>query len=127
MKPLLLKLIFLLVVFVGITIGFTLQHEQAHIRIYEEYHIPSKMHFQWNLITPAYVQATNGSIAQENCNDTCTAAQINNEIVGYNVETIVVAMFGIFFLYLMYQEIDKESENDILPYPKGWSILTEKN
>jgi len=102
-----IKIIMFMVMFIPVMIGSTLQHEAAHVQIYKGYGVPSEMHWRFNLISPAYVSPTNGTIAYERCNETCRALQAENEIAGYNAMNIWGSIFAVIFLYMIYTEIDK--------------------
>lgn len=91
----------------AVNFGYLLQHESAHIAIYEDYGIESKMHYTFNPGVPAYVQATNATHYFRNCNETCRMLQTQNEIVGYNVITLVGTIFFLFYLYVMFKHIDE--------------------
>lgn len=89
---LVLGLLFLLAI-----AGFTYYHEQAHVRVYENFGLTNiKVHY--GLISTA--------TAEGDCNDICQLASSNVEAFGYNLQGVLIFMFvSVMAIFLMFIEM----------------------
>lgn len=77
-------------------------HEIQHQQIYGGYDVESSIHIS---IPTFYVQPTNLTQWQENCNETCMFSQRINDSIGYNLQPIWATLtIGIFCLLILIGE-----------------------
>lgn len=118
----------LLSVIIGLIIIFWLanlmmieEHEEVHAQIYDDYGIAYKKVNNLNplngnpityLITgkAGYVQAIGNNT--DNCNEFCKLAHNNNEVVGYNVSSVIGTMFLILMFFVFYRFIMTDDFKD---------------
>ena len=87
--------IIIFTVFVFLSMGYqTYQHEKIHQIIYEHNGIESEIRYHpFKLYAATYAYVKEGQ-----CDKSCEQTHEFNEIVGYNVQTLLASMFlGIFF------------------------------
>ena len=89
-------------------------HEEAHQNILNDYGIKNHIELNYNpLSNKSYLGRTiadNKTLYRINCNDSCILQNNFNEIVGYNVESLIFAIFIIHILYISYNEFNKIEE-----------------
>ena len=94
----------------SLNVGTIVQHEMAHKQIFEHYHIKSYIHVAtFNQMLKGYFAYTQPILEQNQTMPEQAVIQNNlNEIVGYNVQSIVGTMISLFFLFFMFKEVDKD-------------------
>lgn len=78
----------------GILLIFWLgvSHEKVHQTIYSTYGIDSRINL-FRDFPDMTTEPINQTLARENCNETCMALQMENEIVGYPYLPLIVIIF----------------------------------
>jgi hypothetical protein len=86
---------------------FVMQHENVHKLIYDNYN--GNATIKYYFISGFWTSKFGETIPQNNtgCTELCILANEQNEIVGYNVESVIEALFLMTFLFILYSEIDK--------------------
>jgi hypothetical protein len=112
------------VFFLIIFIGFVWQHESIHQRIFASYGIPSHVEY-FSFKHWAYAETVpdmNSTQVEGLCGETCNSLHLQNEIAGYNIEVLLMALFLGFILLITllerlidiitYDIIDAKSPDD---------------
>lgn len=105
-----LLLFALLVVYVIIDYSNTYQHEMVHQQIYEYYNITSHIHINpiWKISKYAGYTAVNDTEYYLKCNENCKMLQMQNEIVGYNINSILSSFILLAVVIIAYFHLIKK-------------------
>ena len=84
-------------------LGFAFYHEGIHEAIYDQYYVNHTMGFMFDpqhyYVPTFYVKTTDSSVQM--CNEVCGSLQTENEIISYNTSAVIIALWCIFFVYLV--------------------------
>jgi hypothetical protein len=106
MSHTILKFIVLTIFIIGIFVSNTMQHEKVHKAIYEDYGINADIHYTWlSGLFSGRLGYTQAYITNNTCPNECMLANEYNEIIGYNVSTLVTAICGAMILWLFVTEV----------------------
>lgn len=106
MGKLLFFLVILLISLGGIFYAHVTQHELVHVQIYKTYGIDSDWHYTYS---GGYTEVTNVTEAY-NCTEKCEELHLLNEIVGYNVLTILAGFCIFTIIVLVFIGLKKEAD-----------------
>jgi hypothetical protein len=79
-----------------VSLGFVIQHENVHKAIYDNYGIDSEVHINY-LTMSGYTITYDG----DKCTGDCEMLHSYNEIVSYNVDSIMFGIYGVGFIFLL--------------------------
>lgn len=97
--------------YIIVMVSHTIEHESAHVAIYNAYGVDSSVHYQFLSADGifhgrvAYTEAQDGS----GCTESCHQLHEMNEIVGYNNTVLVNSLFMCLFLYFFYNELRSDA------------------
>lgn len=86
-----------MVSFILVSMGYTYYHENAHYAIDQNYNVTSSIEYNFMMLGGQVVTAPNQTILCED-NENYLSAHSMNEIVGYNVNMIILSIFAAVFL-----------------------------
>ena len=99
----------------GVIYYNTGQHEAVHQEIFKSYGIDSEIKIN-DPITAFRNGGIFGTTTTINysgqCNETCKSLGLQNEIMGYNMEVIVIAMFSLSFVLLIIFALKDDERRD---------------
>jgi len=100
-----IAILFLLVMFfIFVAYNATWGHERIHKKIFSRYFINSTM--KVNTFTGSVMP--NNLSEYDKCNDDCKTQHTINDVISYEMDNLIMALFGIFFIYLLYKEWVRE-------------------
>lgn len=82
-------------VFYTINLGFVIQHENVHKAINSNYGIDSEIYINYFTLSGNTI-----SYDADKCNDECKSLHSMNEIVSYNLDTVMFTIFSVGFMLL---------------------------
>lgn len=113
MKMFIFLLVLATIMYGLVDYSHTWAHEKVHQTIYEEYGIDSEIHINNPINSMAtgiagYTEVTSDNA--EDCDWLCRSLHLENEIYGYNIGSIILAMFTcmmilILISYIFYEKM----------------------
>lgn len=101
----------LLILFIASVVAGTLQHENVHKAIFTDYGIKSTVKYSWfRGIFTGTMGVTSAVYDSKECSDSCKLAHEINEVISYNLETLMFSIFGVALFWLITTEI-RRTEN----------------
>lgn len=92
----------------------TTQHESVHQAIYKMYGVNTHVKYYFFSFRNDGIQGQtipdNSTIANKNCTDNCKLAHNYNEVISYNIDAVIIAMFMIFTLWLFYDYLKEKDK-----------------
>jgi len=93
------------IVFLSITIMGTFMHERVHGAINNQYGMDSNYSWEINgvmIVASTYAIAPENHSYNELCDVTCATLHMQNEIVTYNLESLINLIFAMFIIFASY-------------------------
>jgi hypothetical protein len=84
------SILLMVIASLGVFYGHVAMHEDAHVQIFRSYGVQSDWHYTLRGGVTSISNLSQANLCNENCEDLHEL----NEIIGYNVITIVLAIFG---------------------------------
>lgn len=92
-------------------LGFTKQHEYVHQEIFRTYGINSTIYIEpiYSFSTVQGYTLPNSEQYKNNCNESCKNLNLFNEIISYNIDTVVSSIFICVFIVILFLYFNSQS------------------